>query len=145
MKQLKTLFRPVAEAAHPQEVEREAVNPLLFIGFVSTIFWTLTHTFIGNPVIDLHWIPMRVTLSDMQWIVGINLYIGLFWRVLYLMTRDTVYNWMFGCYLFAILEMFIVWDKPWFKFIGIPMTSNTLVFFGFAYAYIRNNWVRYIR
>jgi hypothetical protein len=120
------------------------ISNLLFIGFIATVFHTLPDLIVGQRWIVLP-SGMKVSVATLQWLIGINLYIGFFWRVLYLMTRDTVYNWMFGCYLFAIMEMFIVWDKPWFKFIGIPMTSNTLVFFGFAYAYIRNNWVRYVR
>lgn len=130
-------------AARLPEAEREAADSRLFIAFIGTIAWTLSHTFIGNPVIDLYWIPMSVTLSDLQWYVAINAYIALFWYERACIYNDNVYRWISACYVFAILEMFAVWDRPWFKFLSIPVTSNTLIFFGFAYAYYRNIRARY--
>lgn len=123
--------------------EQGAVNPLLFVGFVLTIAWTFVYTFFGNPDITLPWSGEVRSLGDLQWIVGINLYLAILWHTLFKAYRDWVYKWISSCYVFAIYEMFIVWDKPWFTFLSIPITSNTLIFFGFAYAYIRNIRARY--
>jgi hypothetical protein len=137
----RTLYHQI----HRRHLEGEEVNSILFVGFIATIAYTFPYAIWGNVLWYLPLPDKQVYMDSLLWVIAINLYIALFWKVIYRLTKDQVYNWMFCCYLFGIYELFIVWDKPWFKFIGIPMTSNTLVFFGFAYAYIRNNWVRYIR
>lgn len=122
---------------------------LLFVGFLLTILWTLVDKIFGNPTLNLYWIPDRynvngfvqVSLGYAFWITAINLYIGFLWHDKAMYYRNEMYRFIACCYYFAVVEMFCVWDNPWFMLFGfIPMTSNTLIAFGFAYYYSIWKW-----
>lgn len=110
---------------------------ILFVGFLGTVVHTFFQQFFGEVWIHLTYANIDVTVGSLMWYVGINLYLALFWRVLYLIYDDVVFNWMFACYLFAIVEMFIVWDRPWFTIMGIAFGSNLLIACGFIYSFLR--------
>lgn len=111
---------------------------LLFIGFIATIFHTLPEQIFGIVWIELP--NQTITLATLVWCIGVNLYLSILWYVIYRHTNDVIYQFVSACYIFAIVEMFVVWDKPWFRLFGVPMTSNTLIIFGFFFGYVDRKW-----
>lgn len=83
-----------------------------------------------------------VYLDSILWCVGMNLNTAILWYVLFRMSGHEVYKFISALYVFAVVEMFVVWDKAWFFVLGVPITSNVFIFIGFIYAYYgsRNNY-----
>lgn len=94
----------------------------------------------GDVIVYLKFPRKEVHLDSILWVVSLNAYLVIFFHSVYKLTGDVFMEWIKACYVFAIFEMFIVWDRPWFKFIGVPMTSNTLIIFGFFFRYADRKW-----
>lgn len=122
---------------HQIHLEAE-VDRIIFPAFVLTFIHTLSNLIFGKVWINFYWSIGPITLGTLIWSIAINWYLSRFFHIIYLIYGRYYYNWISGCYFpFAVIELFIVWDKPWFTFIGIPMTSNTLIFFGFVSRYVK--------
>lgn len=145
-------YQEVDQVVIPQVAAVEEVDRLLFIGYFLSIFWTLIDDFVANPLCHLKWIPdsesntgyLIISLSYLIWIAAINIYLAILFHMLSVAFRDRLYKFISCCYVFALVEMFAVWGNPWFRIVGLPMTSNTLIAFGFASRYFQwKKWIQY--
>lgn len=114
-----------------------AINWLVLAGFLGTILHTLPYTLRGEVWYYLHYPDIWITEANLYWYVSINVYLSLLFYVISILTGKKSYAVIAIIYLFAVVELFLVWDKPWFTLLYVPITSNTLIFFTLLYIFAK--------